>query len=263
LSLIDIGANLLDQKLYKNFDSGIQKSKDNNLKKIIITSSCIEDTHAAKVLIDKEPDLLYTTVGFHPHNAKDYNDNHYDEMLKLCNLGYVKAIGECGLDYKRNYSSKIDQIYCFKKHLDLACEINMPMFLHERDAHQDFLILLKEYINKIEDVVVHCFTGDKQSLKKYLDLDCYIGITGWITDPKRGYHLHDIIKYIPSNKLMIETDSPYLMPYNFDIKNKKYNEPSNLIYILETISNILKKDKSLLTKEIYNNTCKFFNIYDK
>jgi TatD DNase family protein len=175
----------------------------------------------------------------------------------------VKAIGECGLDYKRNYSSKIDQLYCFKKHLDLACEINMPMFLHERDAHQDFLKLLKEYINKIEDVVVHCFTGDKQSLKNYLDLDCYIGITGWITDPKRGSHLHDIIKYIPSNKLMIETDSPYLMPYNFGIKNKKYNEPSNLIYILETISNILKKDKSLLTKEIYNNTCKFFNLYDE
>jgi len=263
LSLIDIGANLLDQKLYKNFDSVIQKSKDNNLKKIIITSSCIEDTHAAKVLIDKEPELLCTTVGFHPHNAKDYNDNHYDEMLKLCNLGYVKAIGECGLDYKRNYSSKIDQLYCFKKHLDLACELNMPMFLHERDAHQDFLKLLKEYINKIEDVVVHCFTGDKQSLKNYLDLDCYIGITGWITDPKRGSHLHDIIKYIPSNKLMIETDSPYLMPYNFDIKNKKYNEPSNLIYILETISNILKKDKSLLAKEIYNNTCKFFNLYDE
>ena len=95
LPLIDICANLLDQKLYKNFESIIQKSKDNNLKKIIITSSCIEDTHAAKILIDKEPDLLCTTVGFHPHNAKDYNDDHYDKMLKLCNLGYVKAIGEC------------------------------------------------------------------------------------------------------------------------------------------------------------------------
>ena len=94
LSLIDIGANLLDQNLYENFDSIIQKSKHNNLKKIIITSSCIEDTHSAKALIDKEPELLCTTVGFHPHNAKDYNDNHYDEMLKLCNLDYVKAIGE-------------------------------------------------------------------------------------------------------------------------------------------------------------------------
>ena len=261
--LIDIGANLLDTKLYKNFESLIQKSKKNNLKKIIITSSHINDTYAARELIEKEPELLCTTVGFHPHNAKDYNDNYYHEMLKLCNQSYVKAIGECGLDYKRNYSNKIDQMFCFKRHLDLACEINMPMFLHEREAHEDFLKLLKEYIHKIEDVVVHCFTGDKLSLKKYLDLDCYIGITGWITDPKRGLHLHDILKYIPSDKLMIETDSPYLMPFYDEIENKKYNEPSNLIYVIDAISNILKKDKSLLSKELYNNTCKFFNLDDE
>ena len=260
LSLIDIGANLLDENLYNNFDSIIQKSKSNNIEKIIITSSHINDTYAAKELIDKEPDLLYTTVGFHPHNAKDYNDNYYEEMLQLCNLSYVKAIGECGLDYKRNYSNKIDQLYCFHKHLDLACEVNLPMFLHERDAHKDFLKLLKQYIYKIEDVVVHCFTGNKESLRNYLDLGCYIGITGWITDPKRGSHLQDIIKYIPSDKLMIETDSPYLRPFNYNIKNKKYNEPSNLVCILDTISNILKKDKSLLSKELYNNTNTFFNF---
>ena len=199
-------------------------------------------------MIEKEPELLCTTVGFHPHNAKDYNDDYYDEMLKLCNQSYVKAIGECGLDYKRNFSNKIDQMFCFKRHLDLACEINMPMFLHERDAHKDFLQLLREYVHKIENVVIHCFTGDKASLKKYLDLDCYIGITGWITDPKRGLHLHDILRYIPSDKLMIETDSPYLMPFYDEIENKKYNEPSNLIYVIDAISNILKKDKSLLSK---------------
>ena len=112
-------------------------------------------------------------------------------------------------------------------------------------------------------MVVHCFTGDKASLKKYLDLDCYIGITGWITDPKRGAHLHDILKYIPSDKLMIETDSPYLSPVYDEIENKKYNEPSNLVYIIDAISNILKKDKSLLSKELYNNTCKFFNLDDE
>jgi TatD DNase family protein len=139
----------------------------------------------------------------------------------------------------------------------------MPMFLHEREAHKDFLKLLKEYIPKIEDVVVHCFTGDKISLKNYLDLDCYIGITGWITDPKRGSHLHDIIKYIPSDKLMIETDSPYLIPFYDEIENKKYNEPSNLVYVIDAISNILKKDKTLLSKELYNNTCKFFNLDDE
>ena len=134
------------------------------------------------------------------------------------------------------------------------------MFLHEREAYSDFVVLLKEHIHLIEDVVVHCFTGDKKSLESYLDLGCYIGITGWITDPKRGYHLHDLIKYIPSDKLMIETDSPYLMPFNYPISNKKYNEPSNLIYVLDAIAGILKKDKNILAKEIYNNSCRFFNI---
>ena len=134
------------------------------------------------------------------------------------------------------------------------------MFLHERDAYDDFIILLKEYSHLVEDIVVHCFTGDKKSLSSYLDLGCYIGITGWITDPKRGYHLHDLINYVPSDKLMIETDSPYLMPFNYPIKNKRYNEPSNLIYVLDAVSSILQKDKNILAEEIYNNSCRFFNI---
>ena len=181
-------------------------------------------------------------------------------MLELCEHDYVKAIGECGLDYKRNYSSKNDQINCFTKHLELATSIDLPMFLHERDAHDDFIILLKEYSHLVEDIVVHCFTGDKKSLSSYLDLGCYIGITGWITDPNRGYHLHDLISYVPSDKLMIETDSPYLMPFNSPIKNNRYNEPSNLIYVLDAVASILQKDKNILAEEIYNNSCRFFNI---
>tara|TARA_Y100000389_G_scaffold204577_1_gene258105 strand:+ start:4770 stop:5576 length:807 start_codon:yes stop_codon:yes gene_type:complete len=258
--LFDIGANLLDRQLFKNFNEIVSKCKTNNIKKIIITSSHIDDTYKAKELIDREPDLLFTTVGFHPHNAKDYKDEYYERMVELCNLDYVKAIGECGLDYKRNYSNKNDQLYCFQKHLELATEINLPMFLHERDAHFDFSKILKEYIHQVEDVVVHCFTGDKTTLEDYLDMGCYIGLTGWITDPNRGHHLHDIIKYIPSNKLMIETDSPYLMPYSYNIDRNKYNEPSNLVYVLDAVSCILKKDKRLLANELYNNTCKFFNI---
>ena len=258
--LFDIGANLLDSQLSKNFNEVITKSKENNIRKIIITSSHIDDTYQAKELIDREPDLLYTTVGFHPHNAKDFKDDHINKMVELCKRDYVKAIGECGLDYKRNYSSKNDQINCFTKHLELATSINLPMFLHERDAHDDFIILLKEYSHLVEDIVVHCFTGDKKSLSSYLDLGCYIGITGWITDPNRGYHLHDLISYVPSDKLMIETDSPYLMPFNYPIENKRYNEPSNLIYVLDAVASILQKDKNILAEEIYNNSCRFFNI---
>ncbi len=258
--LFDIGANLLDKQLYSNFDEIIFRSKENYLKKIIITSSHIDDTKNAVELINREPDFLYTTVGFHPHNAKDFKDSCYDQMKDLTSKPYVKAIGECGLDYKRNYSSKNEQIYCFKKHLELATEVNLPMFLHEREAYEDFIILLRQYYHLIEDAVVHCFTGNKASLKSYLDLGCYIGLTGWITDPNRGYHLHEIIKYIPDDRLMIETDSPYLMPFSDSILNKKYNEPSNLIYVLDAIASILNKDKNTFAKQLYKNSCTFFNI---
>ncbi len=258
--LFDIGANLLDNQLLRNFDDVIYESKKNNIQKIIITSSSLKDTYDAKKLIDREPNMLYTTVGFHPHNAKEFDDSCLEKMLSLCKKSYVKSIGECGLDYKRNYSTKEEQIYCFKKHLELATLVDLPMFLHEREAHEDFIILLREYYHLVEDVVVHCFTGDKKNLESYLDIGCYIGITGWITDPRRGYHLHDIIKYIPFDRLMIETDSPYLMPFSNNIGNIKYNQPSNLVYVLEAIASILKKDKKILAKELYNNSCKFFNI---
>ncbi len=258
--LFDIGANLLDKQLSKNFAEIISNSKNNNIHKIIITASHIDDTHNAKKMIDQEPDLLYTTVGFHPHNAKHYNNDYFKSMISLCDRDYVKAIGECGLDYKRMYSSRDEQIFCFKEHLELAKLKNLPMFLHERDAYNDFLVLLKEHIHLIEDVVVHCFTGDKKSLESYIDLGCYIGITGWITDPKRGYHLHDIIKYIPTDKLMIETDSPYLMPFNNSISNMSYNQPCNLVYILDAVSEILKKDNNILAEQLYNNSCRFFNL---
>ncbi len=258
--LIDIGSNLLDKQLLKNIDSVVSNCKKNNIKHIVITSSRIEDTTEAKSLINKYPEMFSTTVGFHPHNAKFYKESSYNQMLQLAKEDYVVAIGECGLDYRRNYSEPKDQVLCFKRHLDLATNINLPMFLHEREAHEDFIGMLREYISQIENAVVHCFTGDLKALKNYLDIDCYIGITGWITDPKRGYHLHDIIKYIPEDRLLIETDSPYLMPFSYKIKNKKYNEPANLIYILDFISKIMKKKSDELASQLYNNTCNFFNF---
>ena len=99
--LFDIGANLIDKQLINNFDDIILESKKNDVDKIIITASNLNDTKKAKILIDREPELLFTTVGFHPHNAKDYKEIYFNEMLNLCKMDYVKAIGECGLDYTR------------------------------------------------------------------------------------------------------------------------------------------------------------------
>jgi TatD DNase family protein len=120
--------------------------------------------------------------------------------------------------------------------------------------------MLKKYILEIEKSVIHCFTGTKNELKVYLDMGCYIGITGWISDLNRGKHLHDLIKYIPEDRLMIETDAPYLTPKNIPFKNNGINEPSFLNYVAQSISECLNKDINYIKEITINNTKRFFSI---
>ena len=260
LGLIDIGANLTHPTLYNQLDVIVENIISSETKSVIITSSCLKDTSLALNIINKHPDIFYTTTGFHPHNAKDFNPSDIEIMNNHCKNKKIVAIGECGLDYYRKYSSIEEQILCFEKHLILAMDNNMPIFLHERKAHLDFLPMLKEYKNKIDKAVVHCFTGEKNELKAYLDLDCYIGITGWISDLERGKHLHELIKYIPEDKLMIETDSPYLTPKNLPFRHDGVNQPSYLNYVAETISECLNKDINYIKEITISNTKTFFSI---
>ena len=258
--LIDIGANLTHPELNKKIDAIVDNIKSTNIAKVIITSSNITDTKEALNIIKKYPNLFYTTVGFHPHNAKDYNSNDVTEIETLLNNNKVLALGECGLDFYRKYSSKKEQFFCFEQHLEIAKNIKKPIFLHERHAFKDFVNILKKHKDKLFKYVVHCFTGNKEELKTYIDMGCYIGITGWITDENRGKHLHEIIKYIPEDRLMIETDAPYLIPHNIDFKHDGVNEPSYLIYVAETIAKCLNKDINYIKDMTFRNTKLFFNI---
>ena len=258
--LIDIGANLSHPQLYDQLEKIVNNIISSETQSVIITSSNLEDTIIALDIINKYPDLFHTTVGYHPHNAKDFKSEHFDLIDNYCKQKEIVAIGECGLDYYREYSSVDEQMFCFEKHLMIAKKNDMPIFLHERKAHKDFVSILKKYKDNINKAVVHCFTGDKSELKSYIDMDCYIGITGWISDLSRGKHLHDIIKYIPKDRLMIETDSPYLMPKNVPIKNNGINEPSYLIYVAETIAECLNKDVNYVKQISINNTKEFFSI---
>ncbi|MBT6754988.1 MAG: TatD family hydrolase, partial [Gammaproteobacteria bacterium] len=165
-----------------------------------------------------------------------------------------------GLDYYREYSTREEQLFCFEEQLKIAKSAGLPIFLHERKAHDDFVVMLKKYIFDIERSVVHCFTGTKNELKVYLDMGCYIGITGWISDLNRGKHLHDLIKYIPEDRLMIETDAPYLTPKNIPFKNNGINEPSFLNYVAQSISECLNKDINYIKEITINNTKRFFSI---
>jgi len=260
IGLIDIGANLTHPELYNQLDKIVENLKAANIKKVIITSSNLGDTKTALDIINLYPDLFYTTIGFHPHNAKDFSLEDIDKIHEYGKDKKIVAIGECGLDYYREYSTKEQQIYCFEEQLSIAESLKLPLFLHERHAHKDFTKILKSHINKIKNCVVHCFTGTENELKVYLDMGCYIGITGWISDTNRGKHLHDLLEYIPEDRLMIETDAPYLIPHNLPFKHNGINEPSFLNFVAQTIAECLNKDINVIKEVTYNNTKKFFSI---
>ena len=260
LGLIDIGANITHPQLHNQIDKVVENMKVQNISKAIITSSNLKDTKIALDIINSYPEKFYTTVGFHPHNAKDFTHEKINSIMEYSKNKKVLAIGECGLDYYREYSTQEEQLFCFEEQLKIAKSTGLPIFLHERKAHEDFVMMLKKHILEIEKSVVHCFTGTKDELKVYLDMDCYIGITGWISDLNRGKHLHDLIKYIPEDRLMIETDAPYLTPKNIPFKNNGINEPSFLNYVAQSISECLNKDIDYIKEITINNTKRFFSI---
>jgi len=209
---IDIGANLTDQSFDHDRETVIENAFDKGLEKIIVTSSSIKDTKKSISLAKKYPGKLWATAGIHPHNAELTEKSFEQDLSVLIHHDEVIALGECGLDYFRNFSSQETQKIVFEKQLILSTELQLPLFLHQRDAHDDFLSMLKEFCTFPVKGVAHCFTGTKEQLKSYLDAGLYIGITGWICDSRRNIDLLDAIKYLPKDRLLIETDAPYLMP---------------------------------------------------
>lgn len=236
--MIDIGANLTKPGLMKNLKDTLLSAKEVGVSDIIITGTSIQSTQEAKKLANDNwsstyPNLYYT-AGIHPHSAHGW-DIHSLHLLETLAEDAV-AVGECGLDYNRMYSPKEDQIRVFIAQLDLALASGLPVFLHERDAFQDFVGILKPYCLRGLKGVVHCFTGDTQEAKAYLDMGLYIGVTGWITDSRRNKKVLEALTTVPLDKLMIETDSPYLIPRNLpDWHKKEACLPQYLPYIASAL----------------------------
>ena len=230
----------------------------NGVSNICITGCDLIDSRRALSLAKKFPNNLISTCGIHPHYADSFNEKSEKEIQDICNDSLVKAIGETGLDFNRNYSDKKNQTKSFLAHIKLANSLNLPMFLHQRDAHEDFIDCLNKETPKTK-CVVHCFTGEKKELFNYLDRDFYIGLTGWICDPKRGSHLEELIPLIPLNRLLIETDSPYLLPKNLKVKGRR-NEPAFLNEILKKVMSERKESEKKITEMLLKNSLSFFNL---
>ena len=237
MQLIDIGANLTHESFRHDFDAVIDRAAAHGVTHMIVTGASQDGSEHALELARTHPGKLYATAGVHPHHAVDYSDFTDARLRELAQLPEIRAVGETGLDYHRNYSPRDVQLQVFERQLQIAVDVGKPVFLHQRDAHHDFFALLKRYRDRLPAAVVHCFTDTREAMLDYLSLDCHIGITGWICDERRGTHLREFVREIPANRLMIETDAPYLLPRTVRPQpSHRRNEPMYLKHICEEIA---------------------------
>lgn len=259
--MIDIGINLTNQRFHKELNEVIANAKEVGVTGLIITGTDLASSEAALKLAKNDPHFLYCTAGIHPHNASTFDVSSLEKLRTLTLNSQVKAVGECGLDFNRNYSTPQEQEYAFVQQLELAIELQLPIFMHERDANIRFVELLRPYRAQLSNAVLHCFTGSKEDLLRCLDLDLHIGITGWICDERRGTELLELVKLIPDNRLMIETDSPYLLPRSMRPKPKSSrNEPKYLPYIAQSIATAREQSLTELIHHTTRNSQAFFNL---
>jgi TatD DNase family protein len=240
MQLIDIGVNLTHPSLAREREAVLRRAYEAGVCQLLLTGTSVAESEQALSFcheLDAGGTRLFSTAGLHPHDASQWNGDSERALRVLLGDERVKAVGECGLDFNRDHSPRPLQEKALEQQLALAVELNLPVFLHERDAGERLLAILREFRDRLPGAVVHCFTGEKATLFRYLDLDLYIGITGWICDERRGTHLHPLLREIPRGRLLLESDAPYLLPRSLRPKPKSgHNEPAFLGEVLREVA---------------------------
>lgn len=240
MQLIDIGVNLTNASFSDQRQAVLDRAYAAGVGQLLITGTSVDGSEQALQLchdLDDSAQRLFATAGVHPHSAKEWRAETAASLRALLVESRVKAVGECGLDFNRDFSPRPKQERVFEEHLALAVDLQLPVFLHERDASQRFIEILRDYRDHLPAAVVHCFTGERKALFGYLDLDLHIGITGWICDERRGAHLQPLVRDIPLGRLMLESDAPYLLPRTLRPKPKSgKNEPAFLPEVLREVA---------------------------
>lgn len=229
---IDIGANLTHDSFDGDREAVIARAAAAGVAQIIVTGATVPGSRCALELARAHAGRLFATAGVHPHHAGELSSAQLPALRSLLQEPAVVAVGECGLDYFRNFSPRAAQRAAFELQLQLAAECGKPVFLHQRDAHEDFIAALREYRAALKGAVAHCFTAGERELDAYLELGLSIGITGWFCDERRGAHLAALVARIPVQRLMLETDAPYLLPRDLvPPAPTRRNEPMYLPHI--------------------------------
>jgi TatD DNase family protein len=234
--LIDIGINLGHDSYDGDRDAVLARARAAGVVQMMVTGASLAGSRQAIALARRHAGVLFATAGVHPHHAAELGEARLDELSELAAAPEVVALGECGLDYFRDFSPRAAQRAAFHRQLELAARLGKPVFLHQRDAHEDFLAILREHGGRHAGVA-HCFTGGAVELNAYLDLGLAIGITGWICDERRGAHLVPLAREIPAERLLLETDGPYLLPRDLTPKPAtRRNEPAFLPHIAAAVA---------------------------
>ncbi|MET3009558.1 TatD family hydrolase [Stenotrophomonas koreensis] len=266
MELIDIGANLTHESFERDRDAVLERARAAGVVQMIVTGASRAESPKALALARQHPGFLYATAGVHPHHASEYTAECDAEIRALHEHAEVVAVGECGLDFNRDFSPRPAQRRAFEMQLQIAADLHAagrskPLFLHQRDAHEDFLAVMKNFDGQHGPAVVHCFTADKRELFDYLDRDWYIGITGWLCDERRGAHLRELVKHIPHQRLMIETDCPYLLPRTLKpLPKDRRNEPAFLAHIVEEVARDRDEEVALTAARATAATRGFFGL---
>ena len=258
-NLFDIACNFSSDRFDNDLNEVIQRAKNNNVTKFLVVSASLKDAEKVNKIYQDNKDSCFFTIGVHPHNANEFGSFSSSEMIKLIEKYNPHSVGETGLDFFRNISSYEEQLFAFEEQIQIAINTNLPLFLHQREAHDDFMKIISKYKNEISKAVVHCFTGTQKELDDYLDMGFHIGLTGWICDERRNVELRKSLINIPIEKLMIETDCPYLIPRNLVDKPKNSrNEPSYLPHIANEIAGLVKIDMNGFANATFQNSINFF-----
>ena len=263
--MIDIGVNLSNSRFAGDTADTLQRARKAGVSRMVLTGTSVKESRGVLALCREFaadfPEILYATAGIHPHDAKTLNSESMAALRELAAAPEVVALGEMGLDFNRNFSTPLEQERAFEAQLELAVELQLPLFLHERDAFDRQLQILTAYRDHLAGAVAHCFTGSKKALFGYLDLDMHIGITGWICDQKRGEALQGLVNNIPLNRLMVETDAPFLLPKNMSEPPKgKRNEPGFLPWVIEGIAEYRSETVEQITRATTDNALRFFSL---
>lgn len=259
--MFDIGVNLTSTQFASDRQKVVKRARDAGVTGMLITGTNALESQQAQRLAEAQPGFCWSTAGVHPHHASEWSTEIASTLRRLVEKQEVVAIGECGLDFNRNLSAHEQQEYAFDAQLALAAELNMPVFLHCREAHARFAAVLEPWLPKLAGAVIHCFTGTRDELEACLAMGLSVGITGWVCDERRGLELRELLPLIPADRLLLETDAPYLLPRDMRPRpTSRRNEPCFLPHIVNQVATWRGESAEELASRIDQNARTLFRL---